>query len=201
MDVFVGTIMAWAPNFAPYQWAYCQGQTLAVSTNQVLFALIGTTYGGNGTTNFQLPNLAGRVAIGAGTGIGLSPYVLGQVGGAQSINLSLAQLPTHTHVASVTGISLSSITIQASNADATDHAPSSTANSIAAPYDVNNVNPIAGFNNSAPNTPLNVAASATVGGGSVTVATAGSSQPVSLLQPYLAINYIIALQGIYPPRN
>lgn len=200
MDTYMGTIVAWAPTYAPSQWLFCQGQTLSISQNTALFALLGTTYGGNGQTTFQLPNLAGRVPIGAGSGLGLSPYSLGQVGGTEKVTLSINQLPSHTHVATVSSLAVNSITIKASSQDATDHAPSATASSIAAPIYINDGSQVAGFNNSAPDTALSVAASATISG-TVTNALTGGNLPVPILQPYLALNYIICVQGVFPPRN
>ncbi|WP_158996386.1 phage tail protein [Mucilaginibacter sp. L196] len=200
MDTYMGTIVAWAPNYAPQSWMYCQGQTLSISSNNALFAIIGTTYGGNGQTTFQLPNLAGRVPVGVGTGAGLSTYALGQVGGTEKVTLNISQLPSHTHAATVSGMVVNSITIQASSQDATDHAPSVTANSLAAPIYLGDGTTVAGFNNSAPDTALNVAASATISG-TVTNALTGGNLPVPIVQPYLALNYIICVQGIFPPRN
>jgi microcystin-dependent protein len=191
MDAFIGTIMAWAPTYAPQSWAFCQGQTLAVSQNQALFALIGTTYGGNGSTNFQLPNLSGRVPIGAGTAPGQSNITLGQIGGAQSVILSINQMPTHTHVPT-----LSSVSIKASATEATDLLPSATANVLAGPYDTNALNALAGFTSAAPDTVLNTGFSANISN-----STVGGSQPVPTLPPFLGLNYIICLQGIFPPRN
>ena len=188
----MGTILAWAPNFAPQYFQFCKGQTLSISQYSALFAILGTTYGGNGVSTFQLPNLSGRVPVGAGQSGGTSNYVLGQIGGTESVTLTINQLPAHTHVAS-----LSSVTVMASSLDATDHYPSTTANVIAGPYDTSNLIPYAGFNSGPADTALNVGG----GGGAVTVNPTGSGTAVSLLQPYLAINYIICIQGLFPPRN
>jgi microcystin-dependent protein len=200
METYMGTIVAWAPNYAPSQWLFCQGQTLSISANNALFAILGTTYGGNGTTTFQLPNLAGRVPVGAGSGAGLTTYTLGEVGGTEKVTLNITNLPSHTHVATVAGLAINSITIKASSQDATDHAPSPTANSIAAPIYIGDGSQVAGFNNVAPDTALSVAASGTISG-TVTNALTGGNIPVPIIQPYLALNYIICTQGIFPPRN
>ena len=200
METYMGTIVAWAPNYAPSQWLFCLGQTLSISANNALFAILGTTYGGNGTTTFQLPNLAGRVPVGVGTGAGLTTYTLGEVGGTEKVTLNITNLPSHTHVATVAGLAINSITIKASSQDATDHAPSPTANSIAAPIYIGDGSQVAGFNNVAPDTALSVAASGTVSG-TVTNALTGGNLPIPIIQPYLALNYIICTQGIFPPRN
>src|SRR5260221_6913469 len=93
----IGEIRLFAGNLNPRGWALCQGQLLAINQNQALFSILGTTYGGNGQTTFALPDLRGRLAIGFGQGAGLSNYVLGQVGGAETATLNVAQLPAHTH--------------------------------------------------------------------------------------------------------
>jgi microcystin-dependent protein len=198
MDAYMGLITAWAPSYAPSQWLFCQGQTLSISSNNALFALLGTTYGGNGQTTFQLPNLAGRVPVGVGTG--LSTYFLGQTGGSEKIVLNINQMPAHTHIATVSNMTINSITIKASSQDATDHAPSATANTLAAPIYIGDGTQVAIFNNSVPDTALNVAASATISG-TVTNSLTGGTDVVPLLQPFLALNYIICVQGIFPPRN
>ena len=96
-EPFLGEIRIFPYNFAPQGWAFCQGQVLPISQNTALFSLLGTTYGGNGQTTFALPDLRGRVPLGQGQGPGLSNYVLGQSGGAESATLSTSQLPAHTH--------------------------------------------------------------------------------------------------------
>jgi len=169
-DPFIGEIRLFGFNFAPVGWAMCQGQLLSISQNTALFSLLGTTYGGNGTTNFALPDLRGRVPLSMGQGTGLANYVLGQSAGAETTSLSAAQLPTHTH------------TLQGSAAPASSDQPGGgvlgrTSQSI---Y-------------SAP--PASVALDPS------SVTSTGGSQPVDLHQPYLALNFCIALQGIFPSRG
>jgi len=195
----MGTIVAWAPNFAPQNWMYCKGQLLAISQYNALFALLGTTYGGNGTTTFQLPNLSGRTPIGAGQSPGGSTYVLGQMSGTETVTLLTTQMPAHTHIATVGSLTVGSITIKASSQDASDHNPSATANTLASPIDSDGSQAL-GYNNSAPDTALNVAGSASVSG-TVTNTITGGNQPFSIMQPYLAVNYIICTSGLFPPRN
>jgi microcystin-dependent protein len=96
-EPFVGEIRIFGFNFAPIGWALCNGQLLPISQNTALFSLLGTTYGGNGTSNFALPNLQGRIPIHQGTGAGLSPYVIGQTGGTESTTLTVGELPAHNH--------------------------------------------------------------------------------------------------------
>jgi len=187
MDAYLATILLWAANFNPRGWAFCNGQLLAISQNTALFSLLGTTFGGDGITTFALPDFRGRVPVGVGQGPGLSPYELGQVGGTESVIMTINQMPQHAH--SVT------VTISASNAQASDSVPTATVNTLAAPYDAANFNAIAGYNNQTPNTALNI------GTNSNTTGVAGGSQPMSIMQSYLGINYIIALTGIFPPRD
>jgi microcystin-dependent protein len=190
MEAFLSMILLWPCNFAPVGWQLCAGQLLPISQNAALFSLIGTFYGGNGTTTFALPDFRGRVPVGTGSGPGLSTYNLGQAGGTENVSLTIGQIPAHAHTVAL------SVTISASNAQATTSVPAAN-NSLAAPYDILNANPIGGYVTTAPNTPLNI------GGGAVAGNTglAGSSQPHSNIQPYLSVNYIIALQGIFPSRS
>ncbi len=190
----MATIMGWAPNFAPKNWEFCAGQTLSISSNTALFSLIGTTYGGNGQTTFMLPDLRGRVPIGAGQGPGTSQYNLGQKGGVETVSLTEAQLAPHTHGATTSGLSAE---INASNQAATESVPgTSGATTLAAASYTGR--PAEVYNNSTPNVALNTAAKVT---GNVSIANAGAGQPVGIVQPYLAINYIICIFGVFPPRN
>ncbi len=172
-DPFLGEIRVSPLNFAPRGWAFCQGQLLAISQNTALFALLGTTYGGNGQTTFALPDLRGRVAVHVGQGPGLSPYDLGQVGGTETVTLTAAQLAPHTHAANCI------------DANGDQYAPN---NAIWA-KDVAQ-NPQYGAAKAAGTMAQNIIGSAGSGGG----------QPHNNMQPYLALNYCIALQGIFPQR-
>ena len=180
-------IMLWPCNFAPLGWNYCDGTTLSIAQNAALFSLLGTTYGGNGQTTFQLPDFRGRVPVGAGSGPGRSTYTLGQAGGNENVTLTIGQMPAHNHPLS--------ITISASNVQATAITPSAAANTLAAPYDPVAFNGVNGYVAGAPNVPLNV------GPLPATTGITGSNLPTPILQPYLAVNYVIALQGIFPSRN
>lgn len=184
MEVFLATILLWPCNFYPAGWLYCDGSLLSIAQNQALFALLGTTFGGNGTTTFALPDLRGRVPVGAGSGPGLSARTLGEISGSESVTILPTQMPAHTHT----------VTIKVSNAQATDSTPTPTINSLAAPYDTTNFAPIAGYNNQAPNTALNIGTPPVTG-------VTGGSLPTPIMQPYLVLNYIIATQGIFPSRG
>ena len=102
-EAFLGEIRMFGGNFAPVGWAFCQGQLLPISQNTALFSLLGTTYGGDGVQTFALPDLQGRVPLGMGQGPGLSPYVEGQTGGAESFTLTTQQMPAHSHAVAATG--------------------------------------------------------------------------------------------------
>lgn len=163
---FIGEIRFVGFNFAPQGWALCNGQIMSIQQNTALFALIGTTYGGDGITNFALPNLQGRMPLHQGSG-----FVIGQSGGQESVTLTVAQMPKHTH------------TLKASSATANSAAPGSEvlANSSASPI----------YNSVTPDTQLNKAS----------ISATGGNQPVATMPPYLTLNCIIALEGIFPSRN
>ncbi|MBV1922745.1 MAG: tail fiber protein, partial [Flavobacteriaceae bacterium] len=171
-------------NFAPRGWAFCEGQLLPISQNSALFSILGTTYGGDGRTTFALPDLRGRVPMQQGTGPGLTPHRLGQQSGSETHNLSVANLPPHSHAGAV----------HVSSAAATKSA-AAAGDSIAAPGTGSGRDFVAteGFNSTAPNVALSNA--------SVTTSNTGSGTAVTNMQPSLALNYIIALVGTYPSRS
>ncbi|TFB75339.1 phage tail protein [Cryobacterium glaciale] len=173
-DPFVGEIRIVPFNFAPKNWALCNGQLLPLSQNIALFSLLGTTYGGNGSSTFALPDLQGSIPMHQAQGPGLSWRQLGEKAGDDSVTLTEAQMPAHTH------------TIQATAAAGTVNSPS---NAIWA-------EPRYGRS-----TEKAYAASAGVTMSPAALSTAGSSQPHNNLPPYLVVNFIIALQGIFPPRQ
>jgi microcystin-dependent protein len=170
-SAFISEIRIFATGVVPPNWALCQGQLLPIASNTALFSLIGTFYGGNGVSTFALPDLRGRVPLQPGQGPGLSSYSLGEMGGVESVTLSLAQLPSHTHAArGSTGYG------------ATDD----PANGVVAREQA-----------AIPE----YAASADVDMAPAAITSAGSGQPHPNMQPYLAINYIICLQGIFPSHS
>jgi microcystin-dependent protein len=156
--------MAVAFNFAPRGWAFCSGQLMPINQNQALFALLGTTYGGDGRTTFALPNLQARIPVGVGQGI-----TLGQVGGEASVTLTTAQVPSHNHNLMATANSASA-TVPTGNVLAVAPAYQTAATSMGA-----------------------MAPSA--------ISPSGGSQPHENRQPFLVVNFVIALQGIFPSQN
>jgi microcystin-dependent protein len=173
-DAFVGEIRIFGGNFAPKGWAFCDGQLLPTFQNSALFSLLGTTYGGNGTTNFALPDLQGRAPLHAGQGPGLTQRVLGETGGQTTVTLTPAQMPVHNHVA------------KASGGQATQNSPAGNVWAVG----VGRRGQL--FYASAPGTGPAMSAAA--------LDPAGGGQPHNNMPPYLALNFIIALQGIFPPR-
>lgn len=201
MDEYMAMIKIFAGNFAPRTFMYCSGQLLAINTNQALFSLIGTFYGGNGVSTFALPNLNGRAPIGIGTMPGGSTYVLGQAAGTETVTLLQSNLPPHSHPIS----GLTSSSTQAGNAIAAAGDAITPENNFLA------LSPKIG---SGPNaTQLKTYATAAagspvkLGGGAITTTTSGNTTnsgsgiPISIMQPYLAVAYVITTQGIYPSRN
>ncbi|MES2391198.1 MAG: tail fiber protein [Acidobacteriota bacterium] len=172
-DQFLGEIRIFGCNFAPYGWALCAGQILSISQNTALFSLLGTYYGGNGTSTFGLPNLQGNMAVNYGNGAGLSPYVLGETGGSATVNLITSEMPQHSHSFPATTAA------GRVNIPGTTSAFGGVARGAAGPYTTTT------------NTTFAVNSTNTAGG----------NQPHNNMMPSLALNYCIALTGIFPARN
>jgi len=176
-EPYLGMIIIVPYNFSPRGWAFCSGQILPIAQNTALFSLIGTTFGGNGQTTFALPDLRGRWPNSSGQGPGLSSYDLGQVGGSESTTITVNNMPAHNHqVAVVAGVPSASKVSGNSLANlAIDPAPTTA--------QMYSNQPPTGF--LAP----------------TSITNTGGNQPISILQPYLTLNYCIALEGIFPSRN
>jgi microcystin-dependent protein len=170
---FIGEIRMFGGNFAPVNWALCNGQLVPIDQNAALFNLIGTTYGGDGQTTFALPNLQGRLPLHMGTG--QSSYVIGELGGVESVTLTTNELPAHTHILSA-----------------------SNAGSVASP-----ANALPGATSTVFSQPAQVygAAASLVQFKPTTILPSGGGQPHNNFQPYLCVNFIIALYGVYPSQN
>jgi len=189
-EPFLGQIILVGFNFAPRGWALCQGQLLPIAQNTALFALLGTMYGGNGQTTFALPDLRGRVPNGFGLGPGLSNYDQGQVGGTETVTMTVNQLPAHGHAVPGTGLTATAnVKNSAGNQQMpAGNIPAGEAAGVTATY------------SSA--MPDGVMAPGAISvGGNATASNMGGSQPHPNLQPYLTLNYCIALEGIFPSRN
>lgn len=180
MDGFIGEIRLFAPNFAPKNWAYCAGQLLAISQNQALFSILGTTYGGNGISTFALPDLRGKAPVGVGQGPGLTNYTLGQQTGSTTITLTGINLPPHNHTIAGT-ISMRTTSVPAdSETDNGAYFANDGSGKFDAQNDGTTMKPAI----------VNLAAG-----------NPSSGLPVNNMMPYIAINYIICLLGIFPSRN
>ncbi|WP_130473026.1 phage tail protein [Candidatus Magnetaquicoccus inordinatus] len=211
MDPYIGMILPFPYKFAPVGWNFCAGQSLPLNQYQVLYSLIGSLYGGDDKTAFNLPELRGRMLIGAGIGQqGLSPYQVAQKGGAETTALALNQLPPHNHPATFQGTGGSAdtplkVTIDVSH-DANDalSTPDSTHNFLG-PAATEGTEPVKMWSKSA-TSPISLGGIKTSGsgggitGGTVTIGAAGGGQRFSLLNPYLAMNFCIAMTGTYPER-
>ncbi len=178
MEGTLGVVTCFAGDFQPRLWAFCNGQTLAISTNQALFSILGTTYGGNGTTTFMLPDLRGRAVAGTGSFQG-QQYSPGQVLGAEQVTLAVNNLPPHTHDGAI------SLSLQADSDDASLPSPD-----FSYPAKLSNA-----YSNTTPNVVMQAPAY------QVVINATGSSQQAFTRSPFLAVNHIICLQGLYPSRN
>lgn len=171
MDPFVAEIRIFPFNFPPKGWAFCNGQILPLSQNTALFSLLGTTYGGDGKSNFALPNIQGNAVMHPGQGPGLSLHDLGEIGGTETVTLLESEIPSHTH-------SLMAATLNSQSTTPTNNS-------------LGRGNPIRVY--TASGVTANMAAN--------TVNPSGQSQPHNNMMPYLAMNFCIALQGVFPPRQ
>ena len=168
---YVGEIRMFAGNFAPAGWNFCQGQLIAISENDTLFTLIGTTYGGDGQSTFALPNLSSRLPIHQGQGGGLSNYVIGESGGVENVTLNTNQIPAHLHV-------MAAATSLANTTNPTNAILGASTT-------------VTAFFGDPPSQNMNVAAISSMGG----------NQPHSNIQPYLVLNFIISMFGIFPSQT
>jgi microcystin-dependent protein len=169
---FIAEIRIFPFNFPPKGWAFCDGQLMSISQNTALFSLLGTTYGGDGKSNFALPNMQGSAPMHPGQGPGLSLHDLGETGGSDTVTLLQSETPSHSHG------------LTASNQQGTDQSP------------LNEM-----FAGGVGGIDLYAAPASIVQLANATVAPAGGSQPHNNLMPYLTVNFCIALQGIYPARS
>ncbi len=179
-EPFIGQIMPVGFNFPPRGWAHCDGQLLPISSNSALFSLLGTTFGGDGRTTFALPDLRGRILKHVGTGPGLQPVSWGQKGGNETVNISVAQMPSHNHTATLHG-------------ESTLANSGNPADRMLAFSDEAN-----GHNIYAQQVPND---DQTMHAGSVKIANTGGGQSVDIRNPYLGIYVCIALVGVYPSRS
>jgi microcystin-dependent protein len=188
-EPFLGQIFMFGFNFAPVGHAFCRGQLLPISQNTALFALLGTTYGGNGQTTFALPNLQGRAPVGVGQGAGLSAYGLGQETGTETVTVSAAQMPSHSHAFDANNMKG---TLRCRDERANQRGP---AGNVLARESSGVTAPFAGGTLQAAMAPAAVGLT-----GAPALVAAGGNQPHNNMQPYLVLNYCIALAGVFPAQ-
>lgn len=176
MTPYLGMLAIFGFNFPPRGWAYCNGQLISIAQNSALFALLGTYFGGDGITTFALPNLQSRVPIGMGQGSGLSSYFIGQAAGTQTVTLISTEMPAHTHFMTASGDGPTQATAQGA--------------SLGSQSRTGGTMPVIYANGAT--TPVQMSSATTIAGG---------NQPHNNIQPYLAMNFCIALEGIFPSRN
>lgn len=165
---YIGEIRIFAGNFAPAGWAFCEGQLLPISENDALFVLLGTTYGGDGQETFALPDLRGRLPMHAGTGQGLLSYILGESGGVEEVTLTTQQIPIHSHPAGC-------LSTDGNSVSPTGGLPAVNTTALA-------------YGAMPPSAPMNAAS----------IGLTGGTQPHTNFQPYLCVNFIISLFGVFP---
>ncbi|OYY93914.1 MAG: hypothetical protein B7Y41_09460 [Hydrogenophilales bacterium 28-61-23] len=188
LEPFIGEICIVPYNFAPRGYAFTDGSLMPIAQNTALFSLLGTTYGGNGIQTFALPDTRGRVIIGAGQSPGTGSYQLGQMGGTENVSLSINQMPAHNHVAAT------SVVAKALGVSSEGNVDGPAGNAWAAKSRG------ALYSNAAPNVDM-AAGAIQVSSATTTIGVSGGSQPFSVVQPYVVLNPIIALTGIFPSRN
>lgn len=196
MEPYLASLLLFAGNFAIRGYAFCWNQIISIAQNSALFSLVGTTYGGNGQTTFALPDLRGRAPIGTGNAPGLGNYDLGQMAGTTSTTITINNMPTHIHT--VSGAGLTSIPA-ASTAAGTTNTPGATLVPAVPPNvgsgpNATQIKAYAVADNTATLAPGTV-------GGSTTTGPAGGTQPFSIQNPYTAMTWLIATEGVFPSRN
>lgn len=191
-EAYIGEVRLFAGNFAPRNWAFCQGQLMAISQNTALFSILGTTYGGDGQTTFGLPDFRDHVGMGVGQGSGLSARVLGETGGEKNVILSTQDMPSHTHGVVMTD----QPKLKVSSSPATQTTPI-TGSSIAQPGFLVNGSfaPTMGVNLEEPLVELNANIDM-----KLRTQVSGGSIAHNNMQPYIGMNYVICLAGVFPPR-
>ncbi|MFI7856939.1 MULTISPECIES: phage tail protein [Pseudomonas] len=209
-DPYLGEIRMAGFNFNPYGWALCQGQTVPLSQNTALFALLGTQFGGDGVSTFALPDLRGRTPVGQGQGPGLAMYEMGEKGGTETVTQSLTNMPPHNHVvqSNVSSALSGSTALQVVNAEATSPQPipggclgvvnDGGGGALNLYHDGldNSGNPLPRVSLASQTVPVSGAITATN-----TVSVTGSGVAIPVLSPFISVNFIIAMQGVFPTRN
>jgi microcystin-dependent protein len=197
-EPFLGEIIMFAGNFAPRGWALCDGQLLSISSNQALFSILGTAYGGDGRTSFGLPDLRSRAPIHAGQGNGLTSHRLGSKSGAEYIRLTTDTLPQHQHAVALSGAGSATFSLKASTAAGNTPTPGPT--TIPAKV-MGGLNAFDAYTTAAADTTLLPGTASTTVNVEGNTGMTGAGQSVPIVPPVLALNFIIATAGDFPSRN
>ena len=211
-DGYLGEIRLFAGNFAPRGWAFCDGQLISIAQHQALFSILGTFYGGDARTTFALPDLRGRAPIHAGTGPGLSTRTLGKRNGSETNTMTVKQMPSHSHSSSVgdlTGRGVISgkatATMKVHNTDGAETTPNNNFlgadNSFSGNYSASSDDSSTLNTSSIDVDTSGLGVTLSKLSGSVTIGRTGGQQPINNMQPYLTINYIICMEGMFPSRG
>lgn len=196
VDPFIGSISMVGFTYAPRTWANCDGQFVLITENPALYSLLGTIFGGNGTTNFQLPDFRGRMPLHVGTGIGLTTRLMGQFWGRERVQLTNLQLPTHNHDSTLVPPSYSaSVELEARTGPGGATADPTGAYLRNSGSDIYTTNPTTTALGASPVTLTQTSA------GTVAIDNAGDGEPFDIMPPWLCVRFIIALEGTFPPRN
>lgn len=189
MDGYISEIRLFGGTFAPQGFMLCQGQVISIAENNALYALIGTIYGGDGVNSFNLPDLRGRTPMGTGDGPGLQPIDEGQAGGVETITLTNAAMPIHNHAVTVSSVTANVTPKALSTAGGGDNPNQQYFSQFTDGY------------NTLANASLNMATQQVTGSVSLTLSGAGGSTPFANRSPFLGLNFIICVEGIFPSRN
>lgn len=182
MDTYLGTIVPFIGNYAPQDWAICDGSTLQIAQNAALYSLLGTTYGGDGKTTFKLPDLRGRVSVGANSAN--TAYVLGKTGGSETVALTTTQMPAHNH----------NINVNATQVPSTSHTAQPSGNTVIGTPQLPGRTPVnVAIYDTTPNSKVQL--------NSLAISQTGSGVGHDNMQPFLVMNYLICISGLYPPRD
>lgn len=196
MEAYIGYVMFTGGNFAPRGWALCQGQLLSIAQQSALFSILGTSFGGNGQVTFGLPHLGGRVPVGTGQAPGVGHnYQLGEVSGTEQTTILSTQMPQHVHALTPAQAPVGITAVTDNTALNTASEPEAGAR-LGLPYDSSGASVAIYVPASVTGTTVNLA-----GGISGSTGIAGGSQPISIMQPYLALSAVICMEGIFPSRN
>ena len=203
MEGTIAEIRMFGGNFAPRTWAFCSGQLLPISSNTALFSILGTQYGGDGRTSFALPDMRGRVPIHPGNGPGLTDRRIGEKGGVENVTLNLLEIPAHNHPATIQDATLSGATMtgQLHVSSAAPNEEEADGNNLGTPSRATAIYTSGSVDETLQPGSVSGSVSGTLSGGQVSVGLAGGNHAHTNMQPFLCVNFIICMQGVFPSRS